>query len=135
MKNRRRIETLSRWFFFGVLCSILPLIAKFLVQLSVKPEHESVLLQSLLERGELLIVSAAIAAEAIGTLVGSGSEFKLLKIIAGGCCLCSLFCASLWFAGIPADVSINRGVVAVGSLVIFGMTLLTSGCTKYISEN
>ncbi len=88
-------------------------------------------------RGELLIVSAAIAAGAVGELIASGRALAIPKLISGGGCILILFLASLWFADISvAAISgqvIDARTVSVYSMYIFAFTVVSSGSSLVLA--
>jgi hypothetical protein len=132
-RMNRQSESLVRWLFFGVLCGLLPLVTRLLIECSTANQGAKPL-GSVLERGELLIVATAITADAIGSLVASGPRLKALKLVSGGSCLGVLFCSSLWFAALPRDTgSINTHFVAAGSIIIFLVGLVTGACCKIVA--
>jgi hypothetical protein len=69
-----------RWTIFGVVFALLPFILNALVLWS---NDKEVKLSLLWPHGELLVVCAAIAADAVGDLIGSGNGRKTGKLIAG----------------------------------------------------
>ena len=137
---KARIERLVKWILFSVIISLLPLVADGVNRISQGRSGigQSVLTE-VLAHGELLLVSAAIAADAVGDLIGSGPEFKMLKYLAGGACLAIILFGSLWYAGIAANSHdgrlLNNGMIARWSASILGLTVLTSGCGKFVAED
>src|SRR4051812_35856272 len=68
---------LLRWYAFGILISVTPFVLNG-YHLRVSDQKPD--LAHILERGDLLLVSAAIAASAMGELLGTGKNYIFLKI-------------------------------------------------------
>jgi hypothetical protein len=60
-------EKLVRWLIFSVVISLLPLLFRFALEAT---DGKSPTLSDLLSQGELLLISSAIAAAAVGELIG-----------------------------------------------------------------
>lgn len=120
---------------FSVFIALLPLLFNGLAAFG---RQSAVTLSTMLGRGELLLISGAIAAAAIGEIIASGEDHKVRKLFAGGGCVLVLALTSLWFADIStaykAGTLIDEGVVAIGSLIIFLATIITSGSCVALSE-
>ncbi len=129
-------EKMVRWVIFSVVIALLPIIFNYLSMLT---KGLPTSLEIVISRGELLIVSAAINAAAIGELFGSGTTNKRIpKIIAGGVCVIILLLTSLWFADIVATILLNKPVesriIMLGSVAAFLSTVLASGSSVALSE-
>jgi hypothetical protein len=124
---KRMAEKLVRWLVFSVIFALLPLAFNYL-RISIRGTAPTLAL--LLSRGELLLVCAAIAATAIGELIGSGGERKIAKYVAGGGCVFVLFLASALFAEISTAIysgaPVNSEFVSNSSIFVFGFTLISS---------
>jgi hypothetical protein len=120
-------ERVVRWLIFSVIIALLPLAFNYL-RIFIRGTIPSLIL--LLSHGELLLVSAAIAATAIGELVASGEERKIAKYVAGGGCVSILFLASALFAEISSAIysgaSISSELVSSSSTLMFGFTVISS---------
>ena len=134
-KSRVISEKLVRWLVFSVAISLLPLVFNFL---RAYGRGATPSLIDLNAHGELLLISAAIAAAAIGELVASGGRYQIAKIIAGGGCVLVLAVASLWFADISAPTSSGALVdyvrVSNASTVVFMFTVISSASCVVLSE-
>ncbi len=130
----RLIERLVRWFIFSVTIALLPLMFNYFRLLG---RGENPDMNLVVSRGELLIVSAAIAAGAVGELIASGRALAIPKLISGGGCILILFLASLWFADISvAAISgqvIDARTVSVYSMYIFAFTVVSSGSSLVLA--
>lgn len=91
------IEKLVRWFIFSVTVALLPIMLNYLILLS---SGQTPTVTTMFYRGDILLISSAIAAGAIGELIGSTDKFKIPKYIVGGLCVILLFITSAWFASI-----------------------------------
>jgi hypothetical protein len=89
---------------------------------------------------ELLIVSAALAADAIGKTLGSEDDVN--KIVRVGKTVCSRLCiillssASALYAYISSgdDIALNVHIYAVLSFGMFVLTVLVSGVCAWLAE-
>ena len=110
-------EKLVRWLVFSVAIALLPLAFN---GLKVLGRGETLTFVSLCSRGELLLISAAISAAAIGELVGRGGGKAIPKLLAVGSCVIILALASWWFADVSFAINygeaFDRERVAFGSL-------------------
>jgi hypothetical protein len=135
-----RFERLVKWIVFSVVISLLPLAADWANRISQGRSGISEdVLAEVLAHGELLLISAAIAADAVGDLIGSRPEFKMLKYLAGGACLAIILFGSLWYADIAANfrdgLALDHVMIAKWSTWILGLTVFTSGCGKFVAED
>lgn len=134
-KQKLPSEKLVRWLVFGVVFALLPL---FFNYLKAYGRGATISPADLSAHGELLLISAAIAAAAVGELLASGRRYQIAKIIAGGGSVLLLAVASLWFADIstlaPATPLVNYARVSNASFVVFGLTVVSSACCVVLSE-
>ncbi|NQT02196.1 MAG: hypothetical protein HQ580_09245 [Planctomycetes bacterium] len=82
----------------------------------------------LVSNGELLLISGAISAGALGHLFGSEGTMGLAEILSGGGCVWVLMIATYWFADVSELRKLNEGAektIAVGSLIIFIFAVTT----------
>jgi hypothetical protein len=127
------VVKLTQWLIFNVCIALTPILINYLKVASVKDGHFEI--DMLFAHGELLLISVAIAAEAIGGLMVSKSDKKLRKLLAGGASIMLLILASFWFADIVTEVEpLDVSFVASTSLIVFAVTLFTSGNCKLLSE-
>lgn len=133
----QRARRLLKWILFSVVISLLPLVADFWNRLMhVDTSNSVVLIIEVLGHGGLLLISGAIAADAIGDLIGSGPEFITLKYVSGGACLAVVLLSSLMYASIAATTQPVRGdIVARWSWIILVTTIATAGCAKFVAED
>ena len=138
-KLNERLQGLLKWVIFGVIIALAPLGASFLN--AVTDETSSAWLtvgKQVLAEGELLLIAAAIAADAIGDLIGSGRDDLTLKLLSGGACVLVVFVASLWYGHIAALVHAGKtpqtNLVPVGSLLVLAGTVLATGVAKFVAE-
>lgn len=138
-RQQAREAALSKvlhWLFFGVIFAVMPIIAGLLINAS---RLGSLGFWSLIGRGELLIVTAGLAAAAAGQIFTKKSSRRHLMssflafsniVIA---CLSSIVYANI-SAGLQEGDKVNEGFVGVLSLVFFGITLVTAGSSALIVE-
>jgi hypothetical protein len=129
-KNPALIKS-CRWLLFTVIFALIPLAGVFLHPLFLgKPAA----LQPVVAHGELLIISVALAADALGDLIASSKAWEVPKLVAGGVCAISIGLASLLFSEVYFDESVRPEIVLTTSLWIFGTTLIVSGCCKILAD-
>lgn len=141
MSPRKR--RMVKWLIFSVLVALVPILFDMLVQLMDSamtwPDDFIAALFKALGRGELLLISTAIAADAIGDLVGTGRTSEAVKYLAAGACVLTILFGSLWYANISAiahagGVQPKISRVCLGSLVVFLFTLVSSGSAKLVAD-
>ena len=116
------LEYLIRWIIFSVVIALLPLLFNLLRNIG---RGENIGFVRLFSHGELLLVSAAISAGALGQLFGVGSSLSIIKILAGGSCVTIVMVASFWFADISGaylsnpPVTLNIKAICIGSIIVF----------------
>jgi hypothetical protein len=127
--------TLLRWLIFNVLISLLPLaFAAFLLASKQAPHQESMWV-SVLGGGELLLISTAIAAEAIGDLIASNEEKAVWKYISSGGCLIALIFSALWYATVrESGPTQNAATIVVGSVILFAATFVAALSCKFLAR-
>jgi len=130
------LEELLLWALFSVIIALLPFAIHSLLILTRGDIPTATLLFS---KGELVLVSSAIVASAMGSLFISGRKYKITKIIVGGLCVCVLILASAWFAIISIESnspSFDANFASNGSIVMFVFSVISSaGCVMLRSSN
>jgi hypothetical protein len=122
-------QKLTTWLMFGVIIALTPFILELLKLLD---RRQDVSLSAVLGTGQLLLVSAAIAAGATGelVLVDVPSRNRLAKLISIGGCTLSVIVSSLWFGDISAAIQEGKppdpNTVTNGSILVFVCTLISS---------
>jgi uncharacterized membrane protein len=135
-----RFQRLLKWVFFSVLIALIPIGITFLNELTEDNAPAWLVIgKRVLAHGELLLISAAIAADAVGDLIGAGKQYLTLKISSGGACMLIILSAALWYANIAAMLQAGRNpnidLVAMGSLLVLAGTVATSGLAKFVAED
>ncbi len=128
-KKKKAMENFTVWLIFSVFLALTPLVfngaTDFINGSNVEPSH-------VLGKGELLIVSVAIGADATGKLIGSGRKHRLFQIIAAGACILLIILSSLLFAVISRSsgnpIDINR-VLSSSSLMFLMIIVAGASCT------
>jgi len=125
-----------RWFIFSVLVALVPLFITGVILIT--KETPPPILLTVLGSGQLLLISTAIAADAIGDLICASIEYATLKIIAGGGCVIALMCGALWYAANSAMLEFGKpgraSTVTKGSLIIFLLTVISAGACKMLTQ-
>lgn len=116
-------ERLGVWLLFGMIFSLLPLIA-VAIKGMLAPGGAS--LEQVLGGGEMFIVGAVISAGAVGELFSTlraRPSTAWEQMAAGFCFFCSV-CNSMAYLSVRPD---NPHTVVVASFISFGVTYLASG--------
>ncbi|MFI7511848.1 hypothetical protein ACIBSS_34110 [Micromonospora aurantiaca] len=129
-------QKVIKWAFFGVAVALTPLFANFLIAQS---RATAISYDTLVGRGELLLVAAGMGAAGIGELFGTEvNRMPSIRMVLGGCNILLVSLASLWFADIAsahqAKEFVEVGVVAEGSTFLFLCTLGVTACCIVVSE-
>jgi hypothetical protein len=129
-------EGLLRWILFSVSFSTLPLAFNYLSGIT---RNQPIGYVSLVGRGELLIVSVAIAAAGAGDLFGRAELIhRNYRLFVVGMSFIIVCLASLWFADIANALRegqlIDQIVVARGSTIVFCASVVNSACCIVLSE-
>jgi hypothetical protein len=124
-------ERLVRWFVFSVVIALLPLGFRYLLEAT---DGAPPTITRLLSQGELLLVSSAIAAAAVGELIGRGRRRPILQLFAGGGCIATVLIASLYFAYVSTRTAARPTVVATTSVWLFVLTLIASASCVILAE-
>jgi hypothetical protein len=119
------------WFVFTVLVSLVPFV---MVALNMWSDDKAVQLVALWPHGELLLVSTALAANAVGDLIPTRSFATRTKIVAAGSCIVLLIVAALWYAMIQGHPEFKLEKISEGSITLFVFTLIASGSCKLLAE-
>jgi hypothetical protein len=132
---------LLRWALFSVIIALLPLVFRFVwdhTQMQVRNPS----IASLLDEGELLLISAALAAAAIGELLPQAwrtspavsSPPPQTVIISSGCSVITVLFSSLYYAAVSSSSTVKPNVVAIVSVVLFLISLVSSAGCVILSE-
>jgi hypothetical protein len=117
----------GRWVFFAVVLALLPLALGIV---STATRGEPIRFDPLFMHGELLLVSTAILGAALAELFSTRRQrFPTLRLWAGGAAATVLISSAAWFADVAAGIrdgsKLDYHTIAVGSLVAFGLALIT----------
>ena len=128
---------LLRWMIFSVIVALTPLWLNAVIFLA-KNKSISEVPVLVLAGGELLLISTAFAADAIGDLIATGSDKRFRKVFAAGSCTVSLLFAALWYSANSAlrdtGQQINATMATKGSMIVFIFTVLAAGCCKWLAK-
>lgn len=128
------INKIIKWLIFSVLVGLLPL---FLNTLQTLIRGDRVILETLLVRGDLLLIGNAITAGAIGELFARKNNHEewveIIKTICGGLSVIIIIINSFWFSQIEfytsSEQTFDESFVALASPIFFIANLVTSlGC-------
>ena len=126
-----RPERMTRWFIFGVLISLIPLGVSYFMQ---KLDRRAPTLGSLLEGGELLLISTTVAAGCIGELIPISRRKPVEKLVAGGACMVVVLVATSCFAAVKSRPSPDPSPIRTTSLWLFATAVLAGGGCVYLAN-
>lgn len=125
-------EKMTRWIIFNVIIALLPLLLNYFI---IRTSGRAADMAMLIAKGEILLISAAIAAGAIGELLNGGDGHRIAKYVAGGSCVILLFMTAGWFTHIHGLTSpANIDFITSNSIVLFIATMVTSAWCVTLSE-
>jgi hypothetical protein len=129
-------ETLIRWTMFSVAFAVLPVAYN---GLSALTRGKPISYDALLQNGELLLVSAGVAASAAGELFGRQEHLlKNIRLFLVGMSFITVCVASLWFADIATAVRahelVDKQAIAQGSTLVFLCSVVCGGCCMALSR-
>jgi hypothetical protein len=84
-------------------------------------------------KGQLLLVSTAISADAVGELIGAGNEMRGIKLGAGGLCFLSMLFSACWYVMIQDHSDWPVRKICYGSIVFFAATVVSSFSCKALA--
>lgn len=123
-------DKLLSWVIFSVLLALIPIIFSAFPK---KLRGYSVEFAQLIENGELLIVSAALCAGAVGELINSISKYSSYNIVVTGSTILLLFISAMAYAAIDSaryDIyrsQLDSVLISRVSLLIFCLSVISSG--------
>lgn len=116
-------RSLSKWLFFSVALSLVPIAASILIS---STRNGSGSLESGLKHGELLLITVSLCAAAVGDLIGTSKDIPIRKIVSGGGALLILIVSAIYFADISAAIS-NGAQFDSSQLTKYSLYLFSSG--------
>jgi hypothetical protein len=115
---------LVQWFIFGVIASLVPLLADALVR---HADHRSAGWPEVIGHGELLLVTGAIAFPAFGAILMSDVG-GLVRGIFGGFAVVTLFLIALLYASVArVSTQADPHFIVGASLILFVIMLVIGG--------
>jgi len=108
--NKRKYTRLALWLAFGVVFALAPLFCNFLM---LRVDGKTSTIMNLCSRGELFLISAVIAAEALGKLF-TGTGGGVLRLACGTGCVYLLFWSSVEFAMLAPRLDMGQTYNSVG---------------------
>jgi hypothetical protein len=128
-------DELTRWFAYGVLLSLLPLVVHAIFAY-LQARHATGLLRivdSTIADGELLLVSCCIGAGALGERIGKSSAWPRLEPFFAVSCLVCVAISIFTYGIIRADAVGQKSLIPTISLLFFGLTVLSSAALMVIT--
>ena len=135
----KRVENVGRWLLFSVIIALLPILFGIL---GLKIFNQPITVQNTIASGQLLLVSTAVLAEAIGELLVNDKVNRIFKIYVTGINLAVFGMACLLYSTIVSATNnvsaggktIDSNTVAIISFIVFGWTMLTGIGSKWVAE-
>lgn len=131
-------EKLVSWAIFSVVVALIPIFFNAL-RLHSRPGGPGP--HTILDRGELLILTAALCAAAVGELLISpqvDGVVRVSKLVAGGAVILILLFSSLYYADVNAahvaGARQNLKVVRTSSLVFFSVAFFACGSCVLLAQ-
>ena len=123
----------AKWLIFGIAFALAPLLADYFIQLIHPRPNVAFDWHEILTKGELLLISSAIAGAAVGEIIGTGRAWLPFKIITGGACIIITIISALLYSAVASDLRLNvaydRAALVTNSIYIFWATIIASaGC-------
>lgn len=122
-------SNLSKWLFFSFFVSALPI---GLLALRLAYRGDPVSFTTVLGGGDLFLVTVAVGAPAIGDLIG-GKRTGFAYAV-GGTILIATLLAAWSYSEASADPGAHTNVVAVTSLVVFGLVGAAGSATVWLGR-
>lgn len=124
---------LVKWLFCGVILALAPLLSDYFIMSNHIPAGANADWREVIAKGELLLVSAAIAGASLAELFGSGKRWLALKIAAGVGCVLILTVASQLYTSTASDIRIHAAynvdnLVSSSRLLFFCALGAGAGC-------
>jgi hypothetical protein len=128
-------DNLTRWFLYGVLLSLLPLMVHFILIYLHAPRAPGVrhTLVSVVANGELLLIGCCIGASALGERIGKSSALPLIETIGATLCFACIIASVVIYAVIVAGAVGRRSIIPKVSVGAFGCTTLTSAGLMWVT--
>lgn len=128
---------LGRWGFFSVLLALLPVALGGLSAITRARDRFS--FEALFERGELLLVTAAVLGAALAEMFGEHDErFRTIRFFAGCSAGVVLLASSMWFADVAGAVTdavpTDHHAIAVGSLWLFAAGVVSGAACLVVAQ-
>jgi hypothetical protein len=123
------LQKLAIWFVFTVIVTLAPFFLGFFQSID---RDQQFTFSLILGTGQLLLVSVAIAAAALGDLVAIevSTNQRILKTVAIGSCTLVVIISSLWFGDISATIQgkpvPDPRTISFGSGVVYFWALVSS---------
>ena len=130
------IERMVKWVIFSVLITLIPLLAAHLRELTQGSPGS---FGALIGRGELLLVAVALCAGGCGEIFSCKNRVgRTSLIIAGGACVVMILLAVTYYSDLTSAYRnngfVNVDVVIYYSLVIFGVSVIASGVSVFLTK-
>ena len=120
---------LIRWAIFSVLISLSPF---GIAALNLWSGEKLVHLSMLWPHGELLLISTALASDAVGNLVPGRESARKARVAVVGSCVLILISTALWYGLIQGHPEYKADRISQGSIFIFLVTLIVCASSLLI---
>jgi hypothetical protein len=118
-----------RWFMFGVIISLVPILLLYLL---LTLDKQPAGMEKLIGNGELLVITWVLAAGAVGELIGSPAAHPLAKLIFGCLAMIVVILATFFFAAVSGAHAFGTSPAVVSKIIenstwFFLASLIPSG--------
>ena len=137
MPHTSTTTKLARWFIFGVVFALVPLLITSVIKTTIGPP---VLWCDIVAHGELVLLAVALCGAGLGEILGTRTKEPLSDLCAGGACTTVLVGASIYYSAVASASEraeqINRPVVLKVSLALYCAALASSAvCVVLAGHN
>jgi hypothetical protein len=126
---------LAHWFIFSVLIALVPILANA-ITLKIHDSYSS--LESVISRGQLLLITSGLCAASAGTLIGTDNKLIIWKIVAGGTAFFIFSISTFVYAQVNSSIqtgtNINQGLIVKFSISLFVSALISCAACIILAE-
>lgn len=121
-------DNLTRWFMYGVLLSLLPLVVHCILIYLRAPRAPGVwrTVVSVVANGELPLIGCCIGASALSERIGKSSALPRREAMCALACFVCIIISAVTYAVILVGAVGRRSIIPTFSVMMFGLNVLTS---------
>jgi hypothetical protein len=122
----------TRWIIFTIFFSLVPVLASYI--LAIAKAGELIPLTSVLEHGELYLLSFTFSAVGLGEIVVGNVKWQIPKLITSGVSVFNLGLSTLLFAYANGETGVTSENLARFSYPIFILSCIVATTCIFLSE-